>query len=77
MSRMNEKPSMTNEQLELGLGGATPLALPPSRESRMARAAWWFTQMRRLVSAAVDWEAAPKARPAQSWLELPHHRQST
>ena len=74
---MNEKPNMTNEQLELGLGGATPLALPPSRERRMARAAWWFTQMRRMVSAAVDWEAAPKARPAQSWLELPHHRQST
>ncbi len=70
-------PSMTNEQLELGLGGATPLALPPSRESRMARATWWFTQMRRMVSAAVDWEAAPKPRPGQPWLELCHHRQST
>ena len=70
-------PSMTNEQLELGLGGAAPLALPPNRESRMVRAAWWFTQMRRMVSAAVDWEAAPKPRPGQPWLELRHHRQST
>ena len=76
MSRMNDKPSMTNEQLELGLGGATPLALPPSRESRMARAAWWFTQMRRMVSAAVDWEAAPEPRPEQPWLQFSHPRQS-
>jgi hypothetical protein len=42
----------------------------------MARAAWWFAQMRRLVNSAIDWEAAPEPRPAQSWLELSHHRQS-
>ncbi len=72
---MNGKQIATIEQLELSLDGAKPL-MPPPREGRMARAAWWFGQMRRLVSAAVDWEGAPKPRPEQPWLGLSHHRQS-
>jgi hypothetical protein len=75
MSRMNDRQALTIEQLELSLDGAKPL-VTPRRESRMARAAWWFGQMRRLVSAAVDWEAAPEPRPEQPWLELSHRRQS-
>ena len=75
MTRMNEKQIATIEQLELSLDGALPAATP-RRESRMARAAWWFGQMRRLVSAAIDWQAAPEPRPEQPWLELSHQRQS-
>ena len=75
MAHMNDKQIVIIEQLELSLDGAKPLALPP-RESRMARAAWWFGQMRRLVSAAVDWQAAPEPRPQQPWLQLSHQRQS-
>ena len=65
---MNEKPNVTNEQLELVLDGAKQAASPRRREGRMTRAAWWFGQMRRLVGAAVDWEAAPGPRPEQTWL---------
>jgi len=68
MSRMNETSSTTNEQLELGLDGARRISAPPRRESRMARAAWWFTQMRQMVGAAIDWNAAPEPRPEQTWL---------
>jgi hypothetical protein len=66
---------MTNEQLELGLNGKA-LNPPARRENRMARAAWWFTQMRQLVSNAVDWTAAPEPRAEQVWLEISHRRQS-
>ncbi len=73
---MNEKQIMRIEQLELRLDGAKPTVTPRRERGRMARAAWWFDQMRRLVSAAVDWEAAPDPRPEQSWLGLSHRRQS-
>ena len=49
---------MTNEQLELGLGGSKFAANPGRRQSRMARAAWWFSQMRKVVDCALDWQAA-------------------
>lgn len=73
---MNESTTMNNEQLELGFEGAQTVSRPPRRESRAARANWWFTQMRRIVSQAIDWEAAPEPRPEQSWLGISHHRQS-
>jgi hypothetical protein len=66
---------MTNEQLELGLDGK-PIVPMRRRESRMARATWWFGQMKRLVNNAIDWEAAREPRPEQSWLGLSHRRQS-
>ena len=65
---MNAKQIMTNEQLDLGLDGAGQKPALRRREGRMARAAWWFTQMRRMVGAAIDWEAAPEPRPEQTWL---------
>ena len=68
IARMNERPIMTNEQLELGLDGAKRVTAPQRREGRVSRAAWWFTQMRRMVGAAIDWEAAPDPRPEQTWL---------
>jgi hypothetical protein len=67
---------MNNEQLELELAGAKTAADPRPRERRGTRAAWWFTQMRRIVSEAIDWEAAPDPRPEQSWLGFSHPGQS-
>lgn len=67
---------MSNKQLELGFAGVKPVNHPHRRESRAARANWWFTQMRRIVNQAIDWEAAPEPRPEQSWLGFPHHRHS-
>lgn len=67
---------MTNQQLELSLTGSQPAHLPAQRNSRPARAAWWFSQMRQIVSQAIDWQAAPEPRPEQPWLGISHHRQS-
>lgn len=73
---MNERNTMSNEQLELGFEGAPRVATPRRRESRATRAAWWFSQMRRIVSQAIDWEAAPEPRPEQSWLGFSRPRHS-
>jgi hypothetical protein len=54
----------TNEQLELGFNGARLCAKATGRHGRIARAGWWFAQMRNLVGRAV--EADP--RPEQIWL---------
>jgi len=60
----------TNRQLELGFNpdlrrradnGARP-------EGRIARAAWWFTQMREVVERAMDWNAAAEPRAEQIWI---------
>ena len=62
--------------MELGLNAAKPQAAPRRPQNRSTRAAWWFAQMRQIVSQAVDWDAAPEPRPEQSWLGFSHHRQS-
>ena len=67
---------MSNTQLELGFEGAQRANALRRRETRATRAAWWFSQMRQIVNHAIDWEAAPEARPEQSWLGFPHRRQS-
>ncbi len=65
---------MNNEQLELGINpdlryrGATPAR----RGGRIARASWWFTQMRNMVSRAMDWETAGSPRPEQIWIPGAH-----
>jgi hypothetical protein len=75
-AQKNERKTMSNEQLELGFEGAKTIRSPRRRESRATRANWWFTQMRRIVSQAIDWDTAPEPRPEQPWLKLSHHRQS-
>ena len=67
---------MTNEQLELSLAGGKQITPPPHRAGRVARAAWWFGQMRKVVNGAMDWNNTPEPRPEQSWLEISHRRQS-
>lgn len=48
----------TNQQLELGIN-RIPSRPTGRRDERMARAAWWFAQMRRTVAAAIDWQTPP------------------
>jgi len=74
---MNERKLVSSEQLELEFpGGQRRMTALVRRENRAIRAAWWFAQMRRIVSQAIDWKAAPEPRPEQSWLGFPQHRQS-
>jgi hypothetical protein len=47
----------TNQQLELGFNGTQPRIFGRRRETRVARAQWWFAQMRAAVAGAVDWQA--------------------
>jgi hypothetical protein len=67
MSR-NERFIMTNatdNQLELGFNGIRPPA-SMAREGRIARAGWWFAQMRDIVERAMDVTGEP--RPEQIWI---------
>lgn len=57
----------TNEQLELGLN-ANARVFQPRGEKRIARANWWFTQMRQTVASAMDWSAIAEPRPEQIWI---------
>jgi len=60
----------TNEQLELGFGG---IKISPTRpEGRIARANWWFAQMRDAVGRAMDWSATAEPRPEQIWIPGAH-----
>ena len=60
----------TNEQLELGFnpdtrcGGSNGVP----RQGRVARAAWWFAQMREVVERAMDWNTIGEPRPEQIWI---------
>ena len=66
---------MNNEQLELGINGTRSQmngAAYPLAQGRRARADWWFTQMRNIVSRAMDWEAAGTPRPEQIWIPGAH-----
>ena len=58
----------TDNQLELGFNGILPPANAVRREGRIARAGWWFAQMRDIVGRAMDWEAAGEPRPEQIWI---------
>jgi hypothetical protein len=57
----------TNQQLELGFNHSLRAKFAP-REGRIARANWWFTQMRETVANAMDWSAAAEPRPEQIWI---------
>jgi len=58
----------TNEQLELGFSGIKPRLNGIRREERIARAGWWFTQMREIVERAMDWQIAGQPPPEQIWI---------
>ena len=58
----------TDNQLELGFNPDRQCraANPARREGRIARASWWFAQMRDIVERAM--EATGEPRPEQIWI---------
>ena len=58
----------TNEQLELGFNRIKLLTSSPQPQGRVARAAWWFAQMREAVERAMDWSNVGEPRPEQIWI---------
>jgi hypothetical protein len=58
----------TNEQLELGFNGMQTRIYGRRRETRVARAQWWFARMRAAVAGAMDWPTASQPRPEQIWM---------
>ena len=58
----------TNEQLELGFNGIKPRLNGARRKNCIARAGWWFTQMREIVEQAMDWQIASQSPPEQIWI---------
>ena len=58
----------TNEQLELGFNRIKLLTSSPQPQGRVARAAWWFAQMREVVERAMDWNTIGEPRPEQIWI---------
>ena len=59
---------MINTQLELGLPARNRRQRARRRRTRLARARWWFAQMRDAVDKAVDWQAKDTHHPEQIWL---------
>ena len=60
-----------NEQLELGFDGNTIRKALPRRRRRVARAGWWFDQIRKMINAD---DTPPAPRPVQGRLEFPPTR---
>jgi len=60
----------TNKQLELGFNASLQHRRNgnPATQGRIARAAWWFAQMREVVEQAIDWSTAGEPRAEQIWI---------
>ena len=58
----------TNEQLELGFNGTQTRIPGRRRETRVARAQWWFARMREAVENAMDWQNEAPAHAEQIWM---------
>ena len=54
-----------NQQLELGFNATQSRIFGRRRETRVARAKWWFAKMREAVAEAIDWQAEVAPRPEQ------------
>jgi hypothetical protein len=61
---------LTNDQMELGFNSSAPRCNHGSnrRQTRLERAAWWFSRMRRVVDNAISWTPKPTPPPQQLWL---------
>ncbi len=64
----------TTQQLELGFNGTQSRIFGRRREVRVARAKWWFAQMREAVENAMAWQNAASARPEQIWMPGTGHQ---
>src|SRR5439155_22221893 len=67
---------MNGKQLEISFDQPIPLRRVARHPRRMARAQWWFAQMRQVVDRAWDWESAPPARIQQVCVSLTHQQGS-
>ena len=56
-----------NEQMELGFDGNTNRKAVPRRRRRVARAGWWFDQIRKMINAE---DATSPPRHVQRRLEF-------
>jgi len=56
---------MNNQQLEITLPAAACRRPGNYRHRRVARARWWFSQMRRVVDEAIEWAPAPSVQRDQ------------
>ena len=54
------------QQLEISFDGTCSFRPVTRRQKRLARAHWWFGQMRQVVNRAMDWEPAQEARTEQT-----------
>ena len=61
--------NIKKQQLEIGFNSACRRPMP-IRQRRATRARWWFSQMRRVVDDAIDWQPAPSLPPEQIRLPL-------
>jgi len=61
---------MQKQQIEIDFTEPPILCSRGRGQPRLTRARWWFAQMRRVVDQAWDWNAEPRARPEQTYLEL-------
>ena len=71
---MNNEQSAMKEQIELSFETARRLRSARPRTRRPSRAHWWFSQMRRVVDGAFDWQSGPAPRPEQTYLGLARGR---
>lgn len=62
----------TTGQLELGFNGVQLRTSGARNEGRIARANWWFKQMREAVADAMDWQTVAQPRPEQTWIPGAH-----
>ena len=60
----------TNEQLELGFNAMQNRNFGRRRETRVARARWWFAKMRAAVENA--WQEQAQPQPEQIWIPGTH-----
>jgi hypothetical protein len=64
-----------DQQLEIGFKAQARRRRRQSRRtSRLSRARWWFSQMRRVVDNAIEWRPAPSVPPQQIRLPLAQGR---
>jgi len=57
--------AMNTQQIEMSFNGSVVRRHPRHRQRRLARARWWFAQMRQVVDRAWDWQAASPAPTEQ------------
>jgi hypothetical protein len=64
----------TNEQLELGFNGLQRRTSGRKQENRIARAAWWFSEMRRIVAGSMEWPAPGQSQATQTYFPGNHSK---